>query len=279
MKIVLGGIAFLIAFGVAFALIESSAWHRATRAAIAELAPSTPARDLFDATAVKDLPAPVARYFTTAIVDGHPLVRAAIATQDAEFFINGGWKPLHATQHFSVSPPGFVWDARIEMAPLMPAMVRDAYVNQRAAMQASLYGVFVLANQIDKPQLNSGALQRFLGEMVWIPTALLPSSTVSWEARDDHSATVTLVDGATRVSLDFAFGDNGMPVTISGDRFKEDSGRYSIQPWTITCGESTIKDGMMIPLRCEVAWLVNGVRQPYWRGRIASIEYQYDLME
>jgi len=278
-KIVIGVVAFVVAFGFALAVSESSAWHEATRAAIDELKPASPEPDRFDAASMHDLPTPVLRYLTTAISDGHPIVRAAVATQEAEFFINGGWRPLRARQHFSVSPPGFVWDARIEMAPLMPAQVRDAYVNRRAAMQASLYGVYTLANQIDKPQLNAGALQRFLGEMVWIPTALLPSSAVTWTARDDRSAVVSLTDGGTVVKLLFEFADNGMPLTISGDRFKENGGSYSIQPWQIQCGEPAIRDGLTIPLRCEVAWIANGIREPYWRGRVTSITYRYDGLE
>lgn len=279
MKVVLSIVALVIGFAVAAALAGSSSWNRVTRAEIAMLKPASPDPGLFDAASVSELPAPVARYLRTAITDGHPIVRGAIATQAAEFFINGGWHPLTATQHFSVSPPGFVWDARIEMAPLMPVRVRDGYVRGGAMMQASMYGVYPLANQVDNPKLNAGALQRFLGESIWFPTALLPSSTVTWTARDDHSATASLTDGPTVVTLLFEFGDNGMPVAISGDRYKEDQGQYSIQRWLITCGESTIKDGMTIPLRCEVAWMVNGVRQPYWRGRISSIEYRYDLME
>jgi hypothetical protein len=234
---------------------------------------------VFDDKLLDDVPAPVARYLRKAITNAHPLVRSAIATQDAEFFINGGWRPLHATQHFSMTPPGFVWDARIEMAPLMPAYVRDEYVKGRAKMQASMYGVYPIVNQLDRPELNAGALQRFLGESIWFPTALLPSSTLHWTARDDRSATVTLADGASTVTLLFEFNAADMPAAISGDRYKEDNGRYAIHRWQITCGEPIIADGLTIPARCEVAWIVNGASQPYWRGRITSINYQYDMME
>ena len=279
MKVVLSIVALVIGFAVAAALAGSSSWNRVTRAEIAMLKPASPDPGLFDAASVSGLPAPVARYLRTAITDGHPIVRGAIATQAAEFFINGGWHPLTATQHFSVSPPGFVWDARIEMAPLMPVRVRDGYVRGGAMMQASMYGVYPLANQINKPELNASALQRFLGESIWFPTALLPSATVKWAPRDNRSATVTLIDGGNTVSLLFEFGDNGLPVTIRGDRYKEDQGRYTMQPWQISCGESAIRDGLTIPMHCEVAWVVNGVTQSYWRGRITSINYQYDLME
>ena len=279
MKLLIAGVALVIGLGVALAINEAWAWHRATRNAIEELKPASPPPDLFDPHSISDLPAPAARYLTAAITEGHPIVRAASATQEAEFFINGGWRPLTATQHFSMSPPGFVWDARIQMAPLMPVLVRDAYVRGRGVMQASMYGVYPLANQVDKPQLNAGALQRWLGESIWFPTALLPSSTVSWTARDERSASVTLAEGDHRVSLLFQFGDNGLPLTISGDRFKEDQGRYTLAPWAISCGEYSIRDGLTIPLRCEVAWITNGAREPYWRGRITTITYHYDGME
>jgi hypothetical protein len=279
MKIALSVVALAIAGAVAAALAGSSSWHRATRSAMASLQPSSSSPALFDAASLAALPPPAARYLQAAIPSGHPMVRAAIARQEAEFFINGGWHPLTATQHFVVTPPGFVWDARIDMAPLMAVRVRDAYVDRRAMMQASMHGIYTLANQVDQPELNAGALQRFLGESIWFPTALLPSAAVTWSARDDRSASVSLADGDTIVTLLFEFGDSGMPVRITGHRFKEDGGRYSMQPWEINCGEVAMRDRMAIPLRCEVSWIVDGVKQPYWRGRISSIEYQYDLME
>jgi hypothetical protein len=278
-KITLAIVATMIAMTVAAAVAGSWSWRRATHAEIDALSPGSMRGVAFDPAMLYGVPRPAARYLQKAITVGHPLVRSAIATQDAEFFINGQWRPLRATQHFTISPPGFVWDAQIDMAPLMPVFVRDAYVNGHAKMQASMYGVYPLANQVDKPELNAGALQRFLGESVWFPTALLPSTTVEWRPRADRSALVTLTDNANEVSLLFEFGDDGMPWRIGGDRYKEDNGRYTMQPWQITCDDHAIRDGLMIPLRCEVAWMNNGVREAYWRGRITSIDFQYDVME
>jgi len=277
-KIILGVVTVMIALGVAGVIAGSSSWRRDTRAEVNGLSTGTMQGRLFD-PATLDAPLPVTRYLQKAITPGHPLVRSAIATQEAQFFINGGWRALRATQHFSMAPPGFVWDARIEMAPLMPVFVRDAYVSSHAKMQASMYGIYPLANQIDKPELNAGALQRFLGESIWFPTALLPSPTVKWRERDDRSAFVTLRDGSNAVTLLFEFGDDGMPWRISGDRYKENNGQYAMHPWRIACGTYAFRDGMSIPMHCEVAWVIGGATQPYWRGRISSIDYHYDVME
>jgi hypothetical protein len=268
----------LIGAAVVASIAGTSTWTRATQAAVDALAssPAAPAAQrLFLHQSTNALPPPVARYLRAAVTDIHPIVRSAIATQEAEFFINGAWRPLRATQHFTVAPPGFVWDARISMAPLLDVSVRDAYVLGRGAMQASLLGVYALADQADTPALNAGALQRFLGEAIWFPTALLPSAAVTWAPRDERSAVATLRDGATAVSLAFEFAD-GKVRTISGDRFRESRGRYTLEPWRIECGEHAEREGMTIPLRCEVSWITNGRAEPYWRGRITAIAYRYN---
>jgi hypothetical protein len=278
MRIVLGIVAMVIGACTATLIAGSASWNRATGAAVEQLAASSPGPAL-DAAKQDQLPPPVLRYFRKVLPGRQPMIRSAIATQDAEFFINGAWRPLRATQHFRTSPPAFVWDARIEMAPLMTAFVRDSYVDGRGGMRAAMFGVLTLADQSDKRELNLGALQRFLGEAIWMPTALLPSDRVTWTPRDDRSALATLADGPNSVTLLFEFGEDGMVKSLSGDRFKEASGAYSLQTWQIQCDEPRERDGFLIPMRCEVAWITNGVREPYWRGRITSMTYDYDSLK
>ena len=81
------------------------------------------------------------------------------------------------------------------MAQLVSALLRDSYVAGTRLMIASAFGVYLIVNQTATPELNAGALQRFLGEAIWVPTALLPSPRITWTARDDRSARSTLRDG------------------------------------------------------------------------------------
>ena len=167
MRIFLAVVALGIGGCVAAIVAGAAKWDRATRADVAKLA-ATAATGSGDVRhdSLDGVPPPVAQYFKKVLRDGHSMVRSISATQEAEFFINGAWRPLRATQQFVVTPPGFVWDARIHMAPMLDASVRDAYLGGRGKMQASFYGVYSLADQIGKPELNAGALQRFLGEAV-----------------------------------------------------------------------------------------------------------------
>jgi len=53
----------------------------------------------------------------------------------------------------------------------------------------------------------------------------------------------------------------------------------ALQPWQIHCAEHAERDGMTIPLWCEVAWVNGGKAEPYWRGRITSMTYHYDSIK
>jgi hypothetical protein len=170
MRSLLALVAMLIAAAAATVAAGNASWNRATSAAIAKLSPAGGA-GFYSIAGLANLPEPAARYFRLVLRDGQPIVRSAPATQNAEFFLNGAWRPLRATQEFVTSPPGFVWDARIGMAPLVFAYVRDSYARGTGSMIASALGVYPIVNQTAAPELNAGALQRFLGEGIWVPTA------------------------------------------------------------------------------------------------------------
>jgi hypothetical protein len=110
MRLVLAVVAVIIGAGTAALVAGSMSWNRATGAAVELVTASTPS-PAFDVAKLDQLPPPVLRYFQKVLPDRQPMIRSAIATQDAEFFINGAWRPLRATQHFRTSPPAFVWDA------------------------------------------------------------------------------------------------------------------------------------------------------------------------
>ena len=56
------------------------------------------------------------------------------------------WKAFTATQTFVPGAPGFVWDARIAMAPGVPVFVRDAFVDGRAAMTGTVLSLIPVVN-------------------------------------------------------------------------------------------------------------------------------------
>lgn len=85
---------------------------------------------------------------------------------------NGAWAELSADQRYTVDPPAFVWRATISPSPLLPIKVQDAFIGGHGRLAARLFGHVPVAHARG-PQTDAGELQRFMGEIVWFPTAWL----------------------------------------------------------------------------------------------------------
>lgn len=226
--------------------------------------------------ASSELPAPAARYFRFALPADRRHVRAARVTHRGEIQVKPGtWSAFTSVQYISVRPAGFVWEARIRMGPLLSVHVCDSYANGVGAMHASAAVVWTVMDRHGSPELSEAALQRWLGEGAWTPTTLLPSAQVSWAPIDDRSARATVADREIATSLIFEFDARGAIVRCHGDRYRDTGGAPTLTPWEGTFDSYARVEGITIPMRGEAAWLVDGGRAPYWRGRISSIDYDF----
>jgi Family of unknown function (DUF6920) len=257
-------------------------WHIRTANIIDRLhraSTSPPSITFFTVPDLAALPQPVVRYFCAVLHDAQPIVRHGRVTQRGEFLVRptpDGWRPFVATQHFAAHPAGFVWDARIRMAPGLNIRVRDAFADGTGSMLARLMGLWRLVSVEGTPEIAAGALQRYLAESVWFPTALLPSQGVNWTELDDSSARATLTVGATTVSLDFYFGADGLVRRVfTSARARDVNGRAVPTPWQGHFVRYENHDGMKIPMAGEVEWLLPEGPQKYWRGEITGIAFEF----
>jgi len=257
-------------------------WRAATTRLISRMKRRGPAPPpvRFSSARLEGLPAPVRRYFRAVLRDGQPAVRHARVEQRGQFLLRpaeNGWRPFEAIQEFETRAPGFVWNARIRMAPGLVVRVRDAFVDGGGYMVAGLMGLVRLVHVEGTPEIAAGALHRYLAEAVLVPTALLPSAGVVWTPLDDSSARASLGVGATTVSLDFHFGADGLVRSVyTPERARDVDGRSVPTPWQGRWSGYEERDGMRIPLAGEVEWLLPGGPQVYWRGRITAIAYEWE---
>jgi hypothetical protein len=260
-------------------------WDRATHGAVHRLgrgpAPARPGAEeespaRFSPEQLAGLPAPVVRYFEYALISGQRMVRRARFRQTGEFSMRPNvWNPFTAVEHFSVHPAGFLWDARIRMAPLISMRVHDGYVDGQGVMQAKLAGLVSVADQRGTPAMASGELLRYLAEVVWLPTALLPSEGVVWSAIDDTTARATLTDRGTTVTLDIHFGGQGEIEQASASRYRDVKGVAVLTPCVCHYRAYQRTQGMMIPTMGDVEWVLMEDRLPYWRGWTVGVEYDF----
>ena len=103
----------------------------------------SPAR--FDAHELDGLPAPVQRYFRAVLTDGQPIIAAATIEMTGTINLSATaeqWKPFTSRQRVVTRKPGFLWDARVDMFPGVPAHVEDSYIAGQGRLKAKLFGLF-----------------------------------------------------------------------------------------------------------------------------------------
>jgi len=257
--------------------LGSARWRSSTEVEMARLEaarmPASAGR--YDAREIEGLPAPVQRYVRTVLKDGQPLIAAA--TFDLAGTINmsatgENWKPFTSSQRAVVHRPGFLWNGRVTMVPGIAARVHDSYIAGVGTLHAALLGLFTVADERGGGEIARGELMRYFAEMVWYPTALLPSQGIRWATVDNRSANATLVDGPITLTLLFTFDEAGLISSVHADERGSGVGRDMVMlPWDCTVSDYQLRDGMMVPTRGAVA---KGSK-PYFVGDLTSIAYEF----
>jgi hypothetical protein len=261
-------------------------WHDASDDVLRSLR----SRETAPATAYSErelagLPPPVVRYFRHTLREGQRIITHARITWEGQFNMGqpgkDNWRRFIAEQEFVPGAPGFVWDARITMAPGVPVLVRDSFADDRGSMRGALFGLVPVVDVEGTPTLASGALQRYLGEAAWLPTALLPRQGVTWTAIDDTRALASIAAGGTTVSLEFRFDAEGRNVSVfAPDRFYDDGkGPPVARPWEARSVRFGEHEGMLIATEAVAEWHLPSGTFTYWRGRPVTIEYRYGAPE
>lgn len=229
----------------------------------------------FSAQDLDDLPDPVQRYFETVLTDGQPFVDTIRLEQRGDIRLggtDGEWHDFTATQHASRDPAGFVWDARVTVAPLVTARVLDCYVGGEGRLRAKVAGAIPVASAGADRTMDQAELLRHLAESVWYPTALLPGAGVEWEAIDDTTARAILTDGESTATLTFHFDGDNLVERVTGSRYRDDDDEEA--PWVGYFEDYAERNGRLIPLAGEVAWDLPDGQTSYWRGRIERIDHR-----
>jgi hypothetical protein len=234
---------------------------------------------VYDSTELNGLPAPVQRYFRAVLKDGQPMVLAVSVEHTGTFNMSETgeqWRSFTSTQRVITRRPGFDWEARVAMMPGLMVRVHDAYIAGEGILHASLFGLVSLVNLRGTPEVAQGELMRFFAETAWYPTALLPSQGVQWEPVNDASAKATLKDGETTLTMLFRFNEDGLIASMRAEvRGRTVAGAVIPTPWEGRWSNYKLRDGMLIPLEGEVAWILPEGPKPYWRGGITRLSYEF----
>jgi len=270
----------LVAVLMGTGLYGSYLWNAGTQGLRARLdAARVPVRPrTIDFRELEGLPAPVGRYFRAVLEEGRPMVAGVRVRHTGTLNMGEStdrWRPFVSDQKVVTQRPGFDWNGRVTMRAGLPVRVHDAYAAGEGVLCASVFGLFPVVEMRDTGDVAEGELMRFFAEAAWYPTALLPSQGVRWETGDDRSAQATLAEGGISVTMLFTFDEQGLVDTVRAEaRGRMVGGVVVRTPWHCHIWNYHERDGMLVPLDGEVAWLLPEGAKPYWRGHITEIVYE-----
>lgn len=212
-----------------------------------------------NASEIESLPAPVRRWLANSGVspDGHS--GAITLYQNARIKLKPeqtGWYPATAKQVISADPPAFVWTVHMQMNPFMHVSGMDKLENGKGEMRMLLWSLIPVVNERGNERIDLGTMQRYLGEIVWFPSAALHPD-ISWKGVDEHTAVATLTSGSNSVEGTFEFGLDGLLKSFSTLRYMGGDATAPKRPWRIDVIENGEMNGLRIPTKLNATWTLD----------------------
>ena len=233
----------------------------------------------YDARELEGLPAPVQRYFRAVLKDGQPIITAVTIDLAGSFNMSptgAQWKPFTSRQHVVTRRPGFLWDAEIALLPGVTVRVVDSYIAGEGLLRAAVQGLVKMAEQQGEGDIAHGEFMRWFAEVLWYPTALLPSQGVRWQAVDAHSASATVVDGPLSITLLFRFDEAGLIASFRAEaRGGMVGDKLVMAPWEGAWSDYQTVAGVQVPFTGEVAWMRPEGRRPYFIGTVTALAFEF----
>ncbi len=193
-----------------------------------------------------------------------------LVEQEGEFRLGADrkWMPFTAEQWSAVHEVGFCWHARVRMAPLVTVVVEDAFEAGQGRLDAKVWGVLPMAHGRG-PSFDRGEAQRYLAELPWNPLAVLRNRELHFGEGEGGSVRVWFQEPQTYVDLrPDADGDVMSAYTTTREI---ESGKTA--PWEGFCADYTNFEGIRMPRRAEVSWVLPEGRFTYYRGTITSCRW------
>jgi hypothetical protein len=223
---------------------------------------------------LNELPEPVQKWLKKAGVIGKKKISTVWLKQHARMKLKPEqtkWLDATAEQFFTVNPPGFIWTVDLKMSPVIKIKGRDKFENGKGQMLIKMHSLFNVVNESGE-KIDEGTLQRYLGEIVWFPSAALHPA-IKWEELDENSARATLEVEGTKGSGTFYFDENSDLEKFTAMRFKGNEPEAERRVWIITVKETKNLNGFRIPVKMESTWMLEDGPWTWLDLEVTEIEY------
>jgi hypothetical protein len=93
---------------------------------------------------------------------------------------------------------------------------------------------------------------------------------------DEHSATASITDDGLKLTLLFRFNHAGLIDSMRAEaRGGMVGNKVVMMPWECSLSDYQMRDGMIVPITGEAAWIRPEGRKPYFRGTVTTLAYEF----
>ncbi len=273
-QIILAGLGIIVLLGVVVTGAGSLGFRNGFNASAREvLSGNTPNMGGVIESDLAGLPHPVQRYLRYAGVIGKEKINTVRLKQTGVMrqAPQDPWKSIEAVEYYAVNAPAYVWMGQMTAGPFSIVSARDSYIDGRGRMFIKMLGVKTIGD-VQGEEMDCSALVRYLNEMIWFPTAFL-NDNICWDAIDDNSAKVTIVDGHRSVSAVLYFDEKGALTNFISERYHEVNGVYVKDTWETPITGYGEFNGLKLPVKGEAVWKMSSGDFSYIKIEITALEY------
>lgn len=221
-----------------------------------------------------ELPISVRNWLTNSGVVGKPVIRIAEIKQKATMQLKPGqkkWYSAEAIQYTTTNSPAFIWQVDVKMNSFIRFKGRDKFMNGKGEMLIKVNSLFKVVDERGE-KLDEGSLQRYLGEMVWLPSLAL-SPYITWEAINPTTAKATMNYKGITGSGIFHFNEKGEFIKFSAHRYMGNDKDSKRHEWIITVSEHKVFEGIKVPARMQATWKLENGDWTWLNLEITDIKY------
>lgn len=187
------------------------------------------------------------------------------------------WMPFTAQQYFNLQNPSFVWITHVKPMPLVFMKGRDKLINGKGHMTIKLFSFIPVVNLGNNEKINSASMQRYLAEMCWFPTAAL-NDHIIWQSIDQTSAKATITIDGKSVSGIFEFTNVGEFTSFETYRYYGGGQDATLEKWFIEPKAFKEFEGIKIPYKCSVSWLLKKGKFNWLNLEITNLDYNKPIV-
>jgi hypothetical protein len=222
---------------------------------------------------INRLPEPVQKYMRYTRIVGKDKIHTVRLKQIGRIRMkpDAKWMPFEAEQYYRTDTPAFIWKANVKFAPLLWISGRDSLIDGKGNMLIKLLSLIKVVDG-SGPELDQGALCRYLNEAMWFPAAYL-SDYIKWEPIDANSARASMtVNGAIASAL-LKFSDEGKLLDFVAQRFMSSGDKYVKELWSTPVEDYKEFNNIVLPAKGRAVWILKTGDFCYIELELVDIEY------